>query len=163
MVADIAKYCLVAWRLTNSFAAIPSTSLEMMDIAKSVLRTWWNWAISNKETYCSVARIIYDIFNSSFDFWHVPHSLKIACRSITPILKQGDRLKNTIYRSVSILPHFFKIMEKSMCTRLNSYIEKFKHLYPGQFSFRSGHSTDMALVNLHDLITDAVTTYVLAK
>ena len=49
-------------------------------------------------------------------------------------------------------------MEKSMCTRLNSYIEKFELLYPGQFGFRSGHSTDMALVNIQDLITEAIDT-----
>lgn len=147
--------------LTNSFAAIPTTSLEIMDIAKSAKYTRSEGPdgidpLVARKSIDSVARIISDIVNSSFDTGHVPHSLKIAC--ITPIFKQGDRLKTTNYRPISILPYFAKIMEKSMCTRLNSYIEKFELLYPGQFGFRSGHSTDMALVNIQDLITEAIDT-----
>ena len=29
-------------------------------------------------------------------------------------------------------------------------------IYPGQFGFRAGHSTDMALIDIHDRITSAI-------
>jgi len=40
-----------------------------------------------------------------------------------------------------------------MCTRLNSYIEKLSLTHPGQFGLKMGHSTDMALIDIHDQIT----------
>jgi len=51
-----------------------------------------------------------------------------------------------------------KIMEKSMCARLNSSIEKCELLYTGPFGFRSGHATEMTPVNTQDLITEAIDT-----
>jgi len=29
-------------------------------------------------------------------------------------------------------------------------------IYPGQFGFRAGHSTDMTLIDIHDRITSAI-------
>src|SRR6218665_1731777 len=84
----------------------------------------------------------------------VPLDLKLA--SVTPVFKQGDKLNTTNYRPISILPYFAKIMEKIMCTRLNSYIDKLSLIYPGQFGFMAGHSTDMALIDIHDRITSAI-------
>ncbi len=93
--------------LTNSFAVIPTTSLEIMDIAKSAKYTRSEGPdgidpLVARKSIDSVARIISDIVNSSFDTGHVPHSLKLAC--ITPIFKKGDRLKTTNYRPRSIRP-----------------------------------------------------------
>ena len=45
-------------------------------------------------------------------------------------------------------------MEKTTCSRLNSYIERLSILCPRQYGFRTGHSTDLALVNIQDLITN---------
>ena len=47
-------------------------------------------------------------------------------------------------------------MEKAMNNRLTNYIEKTAILYPHQFGFRPGYSTDMALINIQDLITEAI-------
>src|SRR6218665_2612748 len=43
-----------------------------------------------------------------------------------------------------------------MTTRLNDYVEKLALIYPDQFGFRVGHSTEMALINIHDLISEAI-------
>ena len=64
--------------LTNSFAIIPTTSLEIMDIAKSAKYTCSGPdgidPLVARKTIDSVARIISDIVNSSFDTGHVPQS-----------------------------------------------------------------------------------------
>jgi len=44
-----------------------------------------------------------------------------------------------------------------MSNRLTDYMEKISVLYPLQFGFRTGHSTtDMTLINMHELITEAI-------
>jgi len=47
-------------------------------------------------------------------------------------------------------------MDKAVCSRLNSYIDRLSILYPRQYWFSTGHSTDLALVNIQDLITNAI-------
>ena len=106
-----------------------------------------------RKTIDIVTNIISDIINSSFEMGLVPSELKAAI--ITPIYKQGDKLYAT-NRPISILPYFAKIMEKAMCSRLNSYIDRLSILYPRQYGFRTGHSSYLALVNIQDLITNAI-------
>ena len=43
-----------------------------------------------------------------------------------------------------------------MSSRLKTYTEKIVILYPVQLGFRFGHSTDLALVNIQEVITKAV-------
>ena len=62
------------------------------------------------------------------------------------------------YRPISILPFFAKLMEKAISNRLRSYIEKAATLYPNHFGFRPGHSVDLALINIQELITTAIDT-----
>ena len=78
--------------LSNSFAAIPNTALEIMDIANSAKYTRYEGPDGSDPLLAtkaidSVARIISDIVNSFFQKGHVPHSVKLAC--ITAIFKQG--------------------------------------------------------------------------
>src|SRR6218665_3434802 len=93
------------------------------------------------------------IFNSSFNTSIVPNLLKSAI--VTPIYKQGLRNEVSNYRPISTLPHFSKLLEKIMYSRLYSYIEKKHILYQHQHGFRSGHSTALSLLNLHDNISAA--------
>jgi len=95
-----------------------------------------------------------EIINSSFDTGLVALELKKA--KITPIFKQGDREIISNYRPISIIPYFGKIMEKAVSSRLKTYIEKIAIVYSFQFGFKSGHSTDLALVNFQEVITKAI-------
>src|SRR6218665_1885279 len=109
-----------------------------------------------KKTIESVAGVVSAIINSSFETGIIPPDLKIA--KITPIFKQGDKMSMTNYRPVSVLSYFAKIMERAMCDRLTGYINKIDVLYPSQYGFRTGHTTDMALIYIQDLITKAIDT-----
>ena len=59
------------------------------------------------------------ICNLSFQTGLVPDELKRA--RIVPVYKKGDRSVITNYRPISLLSVFHKILEKLMCSRLNSF------------------------------------------
>jgi len=106
------------------------------------------------KTIGAISDMVSEIFNSSFSAGIVPGKLKIA--KITPVFKQGDRHTMTNYRPISILPYFAKLLEKSMSTRLTNYIEKLNLMFPVQYGFRERHSTELTLIRIQDLITNAI-------
>ena len=81
--------------------------------------------------------------------------MKIA--KITPVFKGGDNADLSNYRSISVLPCFSKILEKLTCNqlyRLCKHLSNLKILYPKQFGFEKGHSTDHALLQLVDQVCE---------
>ena len=90
------------------------------------------------------------IINKSFEEGTFPDNLKIAM--VIPIFKKGDAGKNSNYRPISLLPIFSKIFEKLMHKRLYSFLEMHETLFEMQFGFRTGHSTEHALVSLSEKI-----------
>src|SRR6218665_912098 len=143
----------------NSFALVPTNLHEIMDIANDAKSTRSEGPdgidpMVAKKSIGQIAMVVSDIINTSFDTGIVLLDLKLA--SVTPVFKQGDKLNTTNYRPISILPYFAKIMEKIMCARLNSYIDKLSLIYFGQFGFRAGHSTDMALIDIHNHTISAI-------
>ena len=82
------------------------------------------------------------LINLSIRTGKFPQSWKTAI--ITPILKAGapDHVGN--YRPISILPVFSKVLEKVIAEQLVDHLESNELIYPKQFGFRSGYSTEMA-------------------
>ena len=66
--------------------------------------------------------------------------------------KKGDSNYEGNYRPISILPVISKILEKSVYTQLYTYLKNHSLLYENQSGFRTGYSTDTALIYLSDLI-----------
>jgi Reverse transcriptase (RNA-dependent DNA polymerase) len=64
--------------------------------------------------------------------------------------KKCDRSAITNYRPISLISVFHKILEKLMCSRLNSFLEVNSIIYDYQFGFRSNHSTVLALSEVKD-------------
>jgi len=75
---------------------------------------------------------------------------------VTPIYKKGRKDDLNNYRPISVLNVFSKIMEKIMHCRLTSYLDAVQVLYPKQFGFRKGHSTDQAVTEAVSIITKAL-------
>ena len=94
-----------------------------------------------------------NIFNLSL-FRHLPKSLKIA--KIIPIYKNDDPTQITNYRLISLLPSISKILEKIAYKRLYSFLNINNILIPNQYGFRKNHSTDYAILQLCDKITDSL-------
>lgn len=107
-----------------------------------------------KQAYQHYIEPLLHIINLSFSEGHVPSTMK--CANVTPIFKGGNSKEVGNYRPISVLPFFSKILEKLMFSRLNNYLNENQILYNRQFGFRKGYSTEMALTNALDGITEAL-------
>ena len=94
------------------------------------------------------------IFNASFATGIVPSEFKVA--NVIPIFKNGSQYDLCNYRPISLLSIFNKILEKLMYTRLIKFLEKNNVLSEKQFGFRSGHSTQQAILSIIDRIQRAI-------
>ena len=94
------------------------------------------------------------IFNLSITTGECPNALKIA--KVNPIFKKNDPHEISNYRPISILSSISKILEKIIYNRLNNFLNTHELLNLNQYGFRKHHSTDLALVQLYDKITNAL-------
>ena len=94
------------------------------------------------------------IFNKSLSIGVFPELFKLA--KINPIFKKDNPHEITNYRPISLLPTLSKILEKIVYIRLYTFINKHKILNPNQFGFRKNYSTDLALIQIYDKITNAL-------
>ena len=60
---------------------------------------------------------------------------------IGPLFKKGDKLDIQNYRPISVLPVFFKVLEKIKYHRLLPFLKKFSILTDEQNGFRSNKPT----------------------
>ena len=93
------------------------------------------------------------IFNASFTTGIVPSEFKVA--NVIPIFKKGSQYDLCNYRPISLLSVFNKIVEKLMYIRLIKFLDK-NVLSENQFGFRSGHSTQQAILCIIDRIQRAI-------
>ena len=73
-----------------------------------------------------------------------PDELKIA--DIVPVFKKEDKNDKTNYRPISLLPLISKLFEKVLYQQIEEFANKI--LSPKHCGFRTGHSTQHALLNL---------------
>ena len=97
--------------------------------------------------------ILKHIFNISLAKGVFPHKIKIA--RVTPIFKKGNNTLVTNYRLISVLPCFSKLLERIMYNRLYKFLLENNILYQKQFGFQNPHSTEHAILQLVNQITEA--------
>lgn len=107
-----------------------------------------------KATRHVIVPVLVYIFNLCFSVGIFPDIFKTAV--VLPIHKSGDKDSVTNYRPISLLSIFSKIFEKVINNRLTSYLTKFKILANNQFGFRSGRSTEDAVMELTDAVIDNI-------
>ena len=107
-----------------------------------------------KKCFSSLCEPLRYLFNLSIEKGIFPDDLKIA--KVTPIYKADDKSDLSNYRPISVLSCFSKILERIMCNRLYQYLTENKILYPKQFGFQTGHSTEHAIVQLVDQILESL-------
>jgi len=95
---------------------------------------------------------IFHIFNLSIILGKFPDKLKIAL--VTPIFKAGNEFNISNYRPISVLPCFSKLLERIMYNRLYAHLTNNKILYERQFGFQKQNSTEHAIMDLVNNITD---------
>ena len=100
--------------------------------------------------------VITEIVNRSLTTGYIPECLKTA--QIRPLLKKSnldpENFKN--FRPVSNLPFISKVIEKAACLQLVNYIETNDLGETFQSAYKSLHSTETALLRVHDDILRAI-------
>ena len=94
------------------------------------------------------------LINESFQTSTFPDMLKIA--KVIPVFKKCLTSKLSNYRPISLPSIFSKIFEKLMYQHHYNFLERYQSLFNLQFGFRSGHSTDHALVSLTESIRSSL-------
>ena len=122
----------------------PNKSADYDNVKPSILR---------KVIHFIVKPLAY-IINLSLHNGIVPDHLKIA--KVIPIYKKGDPKASDNYRPVSVLSCFSKIFERIVYNRIHNFINKNNVMYKGQYGFRPGHSTELALTDAMDRLCDAM-------
>ena len=82
---------------------------------------------------------------------HFPSELKIS--RVKPLFKNGDPAMFSNYRPISLLPSMSKIFEYVIFYQLFDYMCTNNLLTIEQFGFRTGHSTELAAIQLIDHLT----------
>ena len=86
------------------------------------------------------------IFNASIQKGKYPSKLKVS--KVTPVFKDDDDTNPNNYRPISLLSIFNRIFEKLMYKRLVNFIEKHNLIDNAQYGFRTGFSTNHAILDI---------------
>ena len=101
-----------------------------------------------------ISPIISKIFNICIAEGTFPKSLKSA--DIIPIFKKGDKVLASNYRPISLLSPFSKLFERHIYNQISKFITKNKILHKFQYGFRNNSSTEMALSQLCETLTNNI-------
>ena len=95
------------------------------------------------------------LFNCCMRDGHYPTCFKVA--RVVPIFKgKGeDPTEFSGYRPVSVLPVLSQLFERVLHARLVRFMDRQEVLASGQYGFRSGHSTAMAVLDMVERVRGA--------
>ena len=95
-----------------------------------------------------------DLLNLSLITGVFPSVLKTA--KAVPVFKKDSNLDYSNYCPISLLSNIEKILEKLMCKRLYTFVNKNNVIYNLQCRFRQQYSTSHALINITENIRKAL-------
>ena len=141
----------------HSFFFTPVTPIEILKIVHN-LRPKTSCGFDNispkllKQTILHIVHPLCHIMNLSLSTATVPQKCKIA--KVLPFFKSDNPHIFKNYRPISLLPTFSKILERLVHNRLNSYLKLNKLITPAQYGFQQNLSTEMAILELQDRLTN---------
>ena len=100
-----------------------------------------------------IGRPLSGFFNYCMREGVYPGFFKVA--RVVPVYKGEDPTQFGNYRPVSVLPVLSQIFERVLQSRLIEFLESMNTLVPGQYGFRAGHSTAMAVLDMVERIRAA--------
>ena len=86
------------------------------------------------------------LYNACMREGHYPACFKVA--RVVPIFKSEDPTQFSNYRPVSVLPVLSQVFERVLKRRLVEFFDRHSVIIPGQYGFRNGHSTAMAILDM---------------
>ena len=78
---------------------------------------------------------------------------KLKQSKVTPIFKAKDKELLSNYRPISVISSVSKIFEYAIADQLTKYLIDNNLFSPNQYGFRAQHPTELAALNLVDLLT----------
>jgi len=105
---------------------------------------------SNANALTPILKIL---INKSLSQGKFPEKLKTA--KIIPVFKNKDKTEVSNYRPISILPVISKIYERVFYNRLYNYFSYNNLFSESQYGFRSGRSTELALLKFSEDIINS--------
>ena len=95
------------------------------------------------------------LFNCCMREGHYPACFKVA--RVVPVFKgKGeDPTEYAGYRPVSVLPILSQVFERVLRGRLVGFLDRHRVIVPGQYGFRAGHSTAMAVLDMVERVRGA--------
>ena len=145
-------------RVSESFHWRPTTAKEVEDICRALdpgKGMGWD-GISPKVIKAVAGELsgsLSRLYNSCMREGFYPSCFKVA--RVVPIFKAEDPTQFSNYRPVAVLPVLSQIFEKVLKVRLSEFFEEQGVLIPGQYGFRAGHSTDMAILDMVEKVRSA--------
>ena len=103
-------------------------------------------SIMLRKTATSISSKLTTFFNLSLRLGKVPSQWKVS--NVIPILKSGDPSNASNYRPISLLSLVSKVLERIIFNQISHHLSINRLLSKSQFGFRSGFSTQEALLSV---------------
>ena len=120
----------------NKASGADEVSVKLLQIIKSI-----------------ISPLLSSLINDCFKTGTYPDCQKIA--KVIPIFKGGSKTKPGNYRPISLLSIINKIIEKTIHSRLTSYLDKYNLITDNQFGFRKGYNTTMAVTEFYEKLLNS--------
>ena len=145
-------------RIDESLILRPTTPSEVEGFCKELVAgkgAGWDGVSPSviKEVAGEIAEPLSRLYNSCMRDGHYPTFFKTA--RVVPVFKAEDPTLYSNYRPVSVLPVLSQIFERILKTRLENFFIEKDIIIPGQYGFRAGHSTDLAITDMVEKIRRA--------
>lgn len=131
----------------NSCFFYPCTRDEILKYVSGIKKTNKCFDLCTRLVKLSPDVFIYyvtELINLCFLRGVYPNILKKS--QITPVYKRGERDQIANYRPIAILKNLNKIFEKAILSRIRSFFARYDLVSDIQHGFRSGRSTETALM-----------------
>ena len=145
-------------RVSENLVWRPTTPVEVEGLCRGLeSRKGMGWdGVSPrviKAVAAELAGPLSRLYNGCMREGYYPSSFKVA--RVVPVFKADDPTQFSNYRPVSVLPILSQVFERVLKTRLTEFLDKHQVVIPGQYGFRSKHSTAMAVLDMVERVRRA--------
>ena len=145
-------------RVEESLVWRPTTPSEVEELCRGLKpNKGAGWDGVSPRVIRGVAREISGPLSAFFNYCmregHYPKCFKVA--RVVPVYKGEDPTQFSNYRPVSVLPVLSQVLERILQSRLEVFLSKAGVIIPGQYGFRAGHSTAMAVLEMVERVRGA--------
>ena len=136
----------------------PTTAVEVEEICKNLnpgKSAGWDGVSPRviKAVATELAGPLSRLLNYCMREGHYPENFKVA--RVVPVFKAEDPTQFSNYRPVSVLPVLSQVFERVLYSRLIKFLDEHEVIISGQYGFRAGHSTVMAITDMVEKVRAA--------